>query len=217
MFFPDFRYLLLFVTFFSGFLPVRFDLHPFFLYTNSNKMLILFFHDKQTTGRKDFMMQTEQFSKEQIQAEQIQKEKRAISKCAGLLLGRSLLLVLLFFTIPFLAPAGFYLFLFFLLFPWILFNVLESHIKQVPPVSLNSCAKKFFYKPARYRAEKITNNLIVFFLLVWQIARNQSDAGSVLHALAPILLLLCYLLCTIIGTAVTRRKIHQHYMDFLSQ
>lgn len=151
-----------------------------------------------------------------IQSIEINKEKREISKYAGLVFGRVLLLIELFFLLFLLRPVSIYLFTFFLLFPWIFSNILSSKSEEAKQPLLFSCAKKFYYTPFRYRAEKLTGKMILFFLVVWQISLNQTISYPVLLQLAPGIILLTYILGRIICTVMMRRKIHLYYTNFLS-
>lgn len=145
---------------------------------------------------------------------QIQREKREISRCAGLLGARALLLVLLFLSTPWLSPVSVYLFLFLLFVPWVISNILSAHTnKEMQPI-LQSCSKKFFYTPERLRAEKLTKNAILFFLLVWQLAANQNHSLPATLSLTPAFLLLLYLFTKALFTIYIRFRIHHFYMNF---
>lgn len=148
-----------------------------------------------------------------ISREQITKEQRNISKCAGLLCGRLLLLGgLLLLIIP-LNPVAAYLFAFFLLAPWLLSNILENR-KTTEPVLLNSCAKKFHYSSIQYSVERNIGRAAVLLLAAWQFYIPNSIA-IYLH-LAPGILLFLYLVCRIICTAIIQHNIHSYYMELRS-
>ena len=149
------------------------------------------------------------------QTNRIHGEKRMISRYAGMLGGRIFLLVLLFFSIPAMKPVSAYLFSFFLLFPWILSNIFASRKYPENRLILETCAKKFYYSPARRHAESLTKNCIIFFLLIWQITINkQNHPVSPFPAVVPGLFLFLYLIFTIFCTIIIRRKIHHYYTDF---
>ena len=148
-----------------------------------------------------------------ISREQIMREQRNISKHAGLLCGRILLLGGLFLLIAPLPPVSVYLFVFFFLVPWLLSNILESKKTAAPPI-LSSYAKKFHYTPIHLSVEQAMGRIAVFLLASWQFFISGSIAVY-LH-LAPGILLLLYLLCRIISTAIIRHKIHSYYMDLRS-
>lgn len=151
-----------------------------------------------------------------IQSIQINKEKRNISKYVGLVFGRIVLLAGLFILFFFLLPISVYLFAYFLLFPWIFSNILASRSKEISPLFLDSCAKKYFFTPSRYRAEKFTGKAIIFFLIIWQISLNRTLSYPVIIQIAPAIILLIYLLSRMICTMTIRKKIHRYYMNFLN-
>lgn len=154
------------------------------------------------------IMQTISTSKEQII-----KEQRNISKCAGLLCGRLLLLFGLFLLIVPLSPVAAYLFAFFLLTPWLLSNILENR-KTPVPVSLNSCAEKYHYSSIHLSVEQNIGRIAILLLAAWQF--YIPDSIAIYLYLAPGSLLMLYLLCRIISTMIIRHSIHSYYMELRS-
>ena len=148
-----------------------------------------------------------------ISREQIMREQRNISKYAGLLCGRILLLFGLFLLIIPLSPVAAYLFAFFLLIPWLLSNTLERK-KTTAPAILNSYAKKFHYTSIHLSVEQSIGRIAVFLLASWQFFL--SGPIAIYLQLAPGILLLLYLLCRIISTSIIRHNIHSYYMELRS-
>jgi len=148
-----------------------------------------------------------------ISREQIMREQRNISKYAGLLCGRILLLGGLFLLIVPLNPVAAYLFAFFLLVPWLLSNTLESK-KPANPSILSSYAKKFHYTSIHLSVEQTMGRIAVFLLAAWQFFI--SGPIAVYLQPAPGILLFLYLLCRIISTSIIRHKIYSYYMELRS-
>lgn len=144
---------------------------------------------------------------------QILHEQRNISKYSGLLYGRIFLLPCLFLFIVPLGPVPAYLFAFFLLSPILLGNLLENK-KDAEPILLGSCAKKYRYTAVRLSIEQHIGRIAVLLLAAWQFY-IPSSLAVYLH-LAPASLLMLYLLCRIIITAVIRHNIHSYYMELRS-
>lgn len=145
---------------------------------------------------------------------QILKEKRNISKYAGLLYSRIFLLFCLFALLAVLQPAPFYIFIFLLLCPWVLSNIATS--KQKPQdVLLSFCAKKFYYTPIKLMIEKYIGNCIIILLVIWQIVYPPSNESFSIIRQAPAILLLLYLICRIAATAITRQMIHRFYSKLI--
>lgn len=138
-------------------------------------------------------------------------EQRNISKCAGLLCGRVLLLFLLFFLILYSGPDYAYFFAFLLILPWVFTNILEAKTQE-KTIILYSSAQKFFYTNARFIVEQQIGRCIILLLTFWQlIARPASQADFM--SFAPGILLLLYLLCRIFSTLFIRHEIHKYYFN----
>lgn len=146
--------------------------------------------------------------------EQIIREQRNISKCAGLLYSRILLLICLFFLIIPLQPASLYLFIFFFLIPWIVSNSLTSK-KEAEPILLCSCAKKYHYTSIQLSVEQHIGRIAVLLLAVWQLSVTHSSVTAYLQ-LTPGVVLFLYLVCRISTTIIIHHKIHRYYMDLIS-
>ncbi len=143
---------------------------------------------------------------------QIYKEQRNISRYTGLLISRIILMVCLFFLLVVLRPFSFYFFALLLLYPWIIANILAEK-KKFPKTLLASCAKKYFYTPEKFTAEKQLSYYIIFALVVWQAYINTKPLDIVFLNPAPGFLLLIYLISRIAATAITSRNIHNYYIS----
>lgn len=137
-------------------------------------------------------------------------EQRNISRYAGMIIARAILLLCLFILLIPLQPFSFYTFFILFLYPLIQTLILEEkHIAM--PVLLSSCAKKYFYTPERYLAERRTSYVLLFLLVLWQILFNTNPPiDSLLHP-APAILLFLYLLCRIFITIIIKHQIHHFY------
>jgi hypothetical protein len=147
-----------------------------------------------------------------ISSKQIIREKRNISKYAGLRYSRFFLVICLFFLSVPLRPTSIYLFAFFFLVPWIVSTILADKIANVP-VFLESCARKYHYTSLHFSVERCIGRIAVLFLVAWQLSLSRSSVSSYL-LFAPGILLLFYLLCRIVSTAIIRQQIHHYYTDF---
>ncbi|MCD7825038.1 MAG: hypothetical protein LUH14_03635 [Clostridiaceae bacterium] len=155
-------------------------------------------------------------TEQNLQKKQVHRERQAISRHAGLLFGRCALLICLFFLFIPLRPTSSYIFAFAVLFPWIYGNILDTKSPADNTLILSCSAKRFFYTPNRFRAEKLTKNCMIFFLAVWQVVLNRQPTNyPVWSQLAPAFCLLLYLLCMITSTIIIRRKIHKYYTELL--
>lgn len=143
---------------------------------------------------------------------QIYREQRNISRYTGLLISRIILMVCLFFLLVVLRPFSFYFFALLLLYPWIIANILTEK-KKFPKILLASCAKKYFYTPEKFTAEKQLSYYIIFALIVWQAYLNTKPLDIVFLNPAPGFLLLIYLISRIAATAITSRNIHNYYIS----
>lgn len=150
--------------------------------------------------------------KSELLTVQIEKEQRAISKYTGLLFARIILMICLFFLLLFMRPFSFYFFALLLLYPWIVANIL-SEKKQFSKILLISCAKKYYYTPAKFTAEKQLSYYTIFALVVWQMYINPNALEFGILHLAPGVLLLIYLISRIFITALTHREIHNYYTN----
>lgn len=154
-----------------------------------------------------------QMQKEQLKASQVMADKRNISRYTGLLYSRIVLLVCLLFLTIAVQPIPLYLFAFLLLCPWIFSNI-PGKKSNSPQVLLTFCAKKYSYTPVRLTVEKYIGVCTILLLVAWQLLSPPATGSSILR-LAPGFLLLLYLLCRILATAVTRRRIHRLYTELL--
>lgn len=143
---------------------------------------------------------------EPFHIKEIQKDAKNISRYTGLYTARIILLICLFFLLPFLAPT-LYIFIYVGAFPWILESFFLKKYTS-GEVILKFSAKKYRYTPIRYAAEKYAAGFIILFLAVWQIFVGH----EALHY-APGLLLLLYLLVRFFTTRVIRHKIHLSYTE----
>ena len=143
---------------------------------------------------------------------QVIREQRNISKYTGLLCGRIMLMVCFFVLFIILQPTAFYFLVFLLFCPWILSHFFEKK-QKAPELLLNSCAKKYFYTPNSLAVEKIIGTCIVLLLSFWQLLLAPKESMFILLRLAPGLLLLFYLVCRILTTAIVRQRIHRSYME----
>ena len=154
------------------------------------------------------------FMKEEMAAKQhILLEQRNISKYAGLLCARVFLLCLLLPLILFSGSDYAYFFVFLLIVPWILANILENKTKKTP-ILLYSCAQKFFYTNARFTTEQQIGRCIILFLTFLQLILHPASQTDLL-SFAPGILLLLYLLCRILCTIFVRHRIHKYYFDLV--
>lgn len=140
---------------------------------------------------------------------QIIKETRSISRYAGLLCGRLLLLFLLFILLLCSFSGLAYFFAFLLIVPGI-FSMLLEKKRADAPILLNSSARRFFYTDARFKAEQHIGRCIILLLTFWQVTMSQTS-DSILTALTPGILLLLYLFCRILSTSLIRHSIHRYY------
>lgn len=145
-----------------------------------------------------------------LQNAQVHQEQRNISRYTGLLISRIILMVCLFFLLVFLRPFSFYLFALLLFYPWIIANILAEK-KKFPKTLLASCAKKYFYSPEKFTAEKQLSYYIIFALVVWQIYINKKIFDIALLNLAPGFLLFIYLISRILSTAIASHNVHNYY------
>lgn len=145
-----------------------------------------------------------------LTASQIVKEQRNISKYAGLLFARIVLLICMFFILVPLRPTSFYIFAFLAIYPWAMSNFFFN-TKKAAATRLTFCARKYFYTPARLDAEKNTGVGAILFLAAWQINLTMKPPAIQILQLAPGFLLLLYLICRIFATAVIRHRIHRYY------
>lgn len=143
---------------------------------------------------------------------QVITDQRNISRYTGLLYSRLLLMGTLFALLIFLQPVSFYFLVFLLFCPWLLRHFFEKKGGSAKPV-LNYCAKKYFYTPARLKAEQIMGNSIVLLLSFWQLLAAPKASSFLSLRLAPGILLLIYLICRISAATIVRQKIHRLYME----
>ena len=146
------------------------------------------------------------------QSIQIYREQRNISRYTGLLVSRIILMVCLFFLLIFLRPFSFYFFALLLLYPWIIANILSGK-KKYQKTLLASCAKKYFYTPERFTAEKQLSYYIIFALVVWQATLNTKPLDITFLNPAPGFLLLIYLISRILVTTIASHNIHKYYTN----
>lgn len=193
--------LLFFNTTVHSFFLLFFDFLSFFLYNN--------YSIKQTCHKGFYKIEMRTIMQKQ-QNTQIYREQRNISRYTGLLISRITLMVCLFFLLIFLRPFSFYFFALLLLYPWIISNILTGR-KKFPKPLLASCAKKYFYTPERFTAEKQLSYYIIFALVVWQAHINTKPLDIVFLNPAPGFLLFIYLISRILATAITSRNIYNYY------
>lgn len=143
----------------------------------------------------------------------IKKEASDIGKCAGLTCSRIALLVCLLFLFLPMRPTSIYLFTLAAIFPWILTNILAGRQADSQQIALPFCAKKYFYTPARYLAEKYSGNGLVICLATWQIVAGNSQNLQGVWKIAPALCLLVYCLCRLVSTIIFRRKIRRDFFE----
>lgn len=145
--------------------------------------------------------------------QKIRQEASDIGKCAGLTCSRIALLVCLLFLILPMRPTSVYLFTLAALFPWVFANILEGKQAGAQQILLPFCAKKYYYTPARYLAEKYSGNGLVICLVAWQFASGNSQTLEGIWKIAPALCLLVYCLCRLVSTIIFRRKIHRDFFE----
>lgn len=150
----------------------------------------------------------------QSQNTQIIIEQKNISKYTGLLYGRIFLLISLLLLLIVLQPTPFYLFVFLLLCPWIFSNILSARM-ETPEILLTFCAKKYSYTPVKLTIEKYIGNCTILLFIIWQLLFPPKTILFPVLRLTPGLLLLLYLICRIITTFITQKKIRQLYTELI--
>lgn len=150
----------------------------------------------------------------------IKKEEFHISLHLGILIGRCILLCLLFvLTIPMITilemkNTSLYLFIILLICPLLCSGALNGHTKTEHFI-LQEGAKHFLYSTTRYISEKYCCALTLLLMAAWQYSLLTSDV----HTLIKVLPLICtciYTIFCIFGFFFTRRKLKKYYLDFLN-
>lgn len=151
------------------------------------------------------------YTKSELEA--IRKESRMISRNAGMLYSRILLLFCLFLLFFSLRPTSIYLCAAFAFFPSILSTLLSGNDRFKDSPALESCAKKYFFTYHHYIAEKYTGNIILFALVLWQVILMNQDISVPILQKAPVICMLLYLAVRIISAEVIKRQIDRYYAD----
>ncbi|MBR1742069.1 MAG: hypothetical protein IJ733_09430 [Lachnospiraceae bacterium] len=142
---------------------------------------------------------------------EIRSEEKKISRNAGLLCSRIVLLFFLFLLFFSLRPTSVYLFTAFAFFPAIISWLFSRNEKAEKKTVLESCAAKYHFTYHHYIGEKYTGNFIILSLFLWQLILTGQETGSFILRNAPALCAFIYLATRFITTEIVKKKIHRYY------